>query len=89
MKSADERWKIVVHEWRYGTERQRLKELIATLYEANKTLFKNEEDVFAYFAKAVFTGRLLDIARLVEKTLGKGAIRTLGEQTRLADDEAS
>ena len=40
--------------------------------------YQNAEDVFKEFLKAHFTGQLLSVARLVEKTFGKGSFRLLG-----------
>lgn len=41
--------------------------------------YQDTEAVFRVFLKAHFTGQLLPIARLVEKTFGEGAFRLLGE----------
>ena len=41
--------------------------------------YQNAEEVFNEFLKAHFTGQLLPIARLVEKTFGEGSFRILGE----------
>lgn len=78
------RWETTVQNWRYGAERRKLKNIIAAIYAAHKDQFGSEEAVFNRFAEAIFTGRLLKIARLVEKTFGKGAFRKLGEETMLA-----
>jgi hypothetical protein len=43
-----------------------------------KTKYKNKDEVFEEFLKAHFTGQLLTIARLVEKTFGKRSFRILG-----------
>jgi hypothetical protein len=40
--------------------------------------YSDMESVFKEFLRAHFTGNLLDIARLVEKTFGKGSFRILG-----------
>lgn len=40
--------------------------------------FKEPDDVFNLFLRAHFTGRLLEIGKLVEKTFGKGSFRILG-----------
>jgi hypothetical protein len=40
--------------------------------------FKDEQAVFQEFLKAHFSGRLLDIARLVDGTFGDGSFRLLG-----------
>jgi len=83
-KLPDGRWKTTAQSWRYGAARRRLQDLVAKLYAANRERFTSEEEVFDLFAKAVFKGTLLDLGQLIEKTLGKGAFRELGEQTMLA-----
>ncbi|MDP3999420.1 MAG: hypothetical protein Q8P76_02405 [bacterium] len=72
--------KAVLHFYSYPEERRHLQKLIAELYEKNQPDFQSEEEVFDLFAKAVLTGRLLPIARLVEKTYGKGSFRQLSEK---------
>ncbi|RMD58758.1 hypothetical protein D6821_02810 [Candidatus Parcubacteria bacterium] len=42
---------------------------------------KSREEIFAIFEKAFFSGRLLELARLIEKVYGKGSFRLLGEKT--------
>lgn len=71
--------KAVLHFYSYPEERRQLKKLTAELYEKNQPEFKSEEEVFDLFVKAVLTGRLLPVARLVEKTYGKGSFRQLSE----------
>jgi len=60
-------------------ERAKLEALIDTLWEGNKGQFKTREDTENLFLEAQFTGNLLKIGRLVEKTYGKGGFRKLGE----------
>lgn len=65
----------------YHEERQRFNSLIDELYEKNKDDFASREQVFKLFADATLTGRLLPIARLVEKSFGKGSFRMIGERS--------
>lgn len=65
----------------YYPERQLLFKLVKQIYEANESKFRDEEEVFQIFAKAAFTGHMLEIAHLVEDTFGKGKFRELGEYT--------
>lgn len=65
----------------YKTERKKLNDLIKELYEKNREEFESEEDVFNIFAKASMSGNILPLARLIEKTFGKGSFRRLGEET--------
>lgn len=76
-------WETIIEEYAYQSERKEFLSLINTIYDKNKTEFTSPEDVFQLFVKAAFTGRMLDIARLVENTFGKGSFRQLGWRTRL------
>jgi len=70
--------------WRsyaYHEERKKFAELIDELYKRNMSDFESREDVFNLFAQATLTGRVLPVARLIEKTFGKGAFRAIGERS--------
>lgn len=62
----------------YKEDRLILGMLVQELYDDNKDTFKNPEEVFHLFTKAMFTGRLLEVARLIKKTKGKKFFRALG-----------
>lgn len=64
----------------YVTEVKRFQEMLAEIVNKNSELTLSEE-VFDIFAQGLFSGHLLKIARLLEKTYGKGAFRILGEMT--------
>ena len=70
-----------IMEYSYKNERKQLNELIDNLYERNQGEFSSREDIFKLFVEAAMNGRLLPIARLIEKTFGKGSFRKLGEMT--------
>ena len=72
---------VVLRTYSYHEERERLKKLISDLWEKNKNEFKSPEDVFTLFAKAALSGRILPIARLIEKTYGKGSFKKIGGKT--------
>jgi hypothetical protein len=72
---------VRIMEYSYKNERKQLNELIDNLYEKNQSEFSSREDVFKLFVEAAMSGRLLPIARLIEKTCGKGSFRELGEMT--------
>jgi len=59
----------------YYSERMHLNQIINEIYEKNRADFTESEEVFEVFARASFSGRLLPLARLVEKTYGKGSFR--------------
>ena len=65
----------------YHKERLQFNSLVDSLYEKNKGDFESREDVFKLFAEATLNGRLLPIARLIEKTYGKGSFRMIGERS--------
>lgn len=67
----------------YEVERAHLNDVIDDLYEKNRDDFGSREDVFQLFAKAALGGRLLPLARLLEKTYGRGSFRKLGESEDL------
>ncbi|MDA2922375.1 hypothetical protein MYX07_03865 [Patescibacteria group bacterium AH-259-L07] len=70
-----------ISRYAYDHERESLHDLIDDVYEKNKDSFESREDVFNVFAKAVLGDRLLPLARLIEKTYGKGSFRGLGKKT--------
>jgi hypothetical protein len=69
---------------RYGyfTERDAFEELLENMYARNPEMSKENEDIFMLFVDATLRGELLPLARLVEKTYGKGSFRQLGYNTR-------
>ena len=65
----------------YSSARKQFRSLIDELYEKNKSEFQSKEEVFDLFATATMTGRLLPVARLIEKTFGKESFREIGEKS--------
>lgn len=63
----------------YALESKWLREIIQGLYSANTHKFKNEEEIFDLFVQGMLTGNILPIAKLVDKTFGKGRFRELGK----------
>ena len=43
--------------------------------------FDSTEDIFNLFAKATITGRLLPVARLINKSFGRGSFSEIGEMS--------
>jgi len=72
---------VSLESYTYPKERKRLRSLIDKIYNKNKDDFVDQEAVFKVFTKAYFTGRILPLARLIEKTLGKGAFNKLAKDT--------
>ncbi len=63
----------------YSKERFILGEFIQELYQNNGDSFESPEEIFKIFSRAMFTGKLLELARLIEKRGGKGSFRKMGE----------
>lgn len=73
--SADARRMVGKLTWShpaYPEERIILNTLIDKLYERNKAVFKNREDVFRIFADSAGTGRILPLRRCIDRTFGNG-----------------
>lgn len=75
----DESKVVPVMSHSYEEERKATAGYIQGIYDKNKDRFKNVDEVWEVFFQAKFTGRLLQLARLIEKTGGKGEFRRLGE----------
>ena len=63
----------------YKRERDMLNSLLNKLYQKNQDKFKDKEEVFDVFAKSMLDGNLLPVGKLVDRTLGKGTFRKIGE----------
>jgi hypothetical protein len=64
----------------YVEERRALHVLIDKLKARNPKVFRDREEWFDLFASAMFNGHLLELARTIEGTFGKGKFRELGKQ---------
>ncbi len=81
----DGTWQTRLESWRYSRPRAQLGTLLKDICDRNRGRFSDPEAVFEVFARAVFTGRLLELARLVEDTFGKGSFATLAKETMSSD----
>ncbi|MEX1063773.1 MAG: hypothetical protein WED06_00350 [Candidatus Paceibacterota bacterium] len=63
----------------YHEARQRFINLIRDFYRKNEQDFSSPEEVFKIFVVAALTGKILPVARLIEKTYSKGSFRKLDE----------
>lgn len=63
-------------EYAYPMEQARMQMILSQVGVAEG---KSNEEVFDTFARGYFSGNLLEIARMVERTYGKGAFRTMME----------
>lgn len=75
-------WQTTILPYAYVEHRRQLREIVKTIYEKNKKEFASREEVFDIFARSAMTGKILESARLMEKTYGKGAFRRGGEKTK-------
>lgn len=81
-ESGEENLLTLVRIAGYRKERDFLDKTVKEIYEKNKDEFESEEEIFNLFARATMSGRLLPLARVIEKTYGKGAFRKLGKKTK-------
>ena len=65
----------------YPKYRDEMWTTLKIITEKNPDQFEDEEEVFQLFARHYFDGKLLDVARLIEKTFGKGSLRELAERS--------
>ncbi len=87
IEAIDEKNKLIYF-YAYPEQRQVLHFIANSIHKENKEKFKSEEEVMKKFFRAHFTGNVLDIARLIENSFGKGSFRILGEMTH-GDEGAS
>lgn len=80
--TRDENDHVVFVSHAYEQERASLRHLVNDLFERNKDQFNFPDEVFLLFAKGALTGNVLALARLIEKTYGKGWFRKIGEMTK-------
>ncbi|MES3032123.1 MAG: hypothetical protein V4699_02695 [Patescibacteria group bacterium] len=70
----DLEWELVT----YPQQRKVLNYLCVEIQKQFPDQYRSADDVYQTFLNAHFTGRLLPIARLIEKTFGEGSFRLLG-----------
>jgi hypothetical protein len=75
----DGMWETTVHEYAYSRERERLWELCTRIRERVPG-FSSDESVFRVLAKALFTGRILEVAHMVERAYGNGGYDRLARE---------
>jgi len=86
-QKEDNIWTIKTVPYTYTKQRKTLRSVITEIYNKNRDKYKSREEVFELFARATLSGRLLELARVIEKSLGKGAFRKLAEETALEKGE--
>jgi hypothetical protein len=81
-QESDGKWHAIAEDYPYADERKNGWAMMTEIQEKNPDKFKDAEEVFRLFVNAYFTGNFLTVARLVEKTYGKGFFRRLGKNTK-------
>lgn len=76
---SDQETAGVISYFAYGRDRVMFENLVNEIFIRNKDKFNSPIDVVKLFAKASYEGRLLPLARIIEKTFGKGSFQKLGE----------
>ncbi|KKT82651.1 MAG: hypothetical protein A3B99_04890 [Candidatus Yanofskybacteria bacterium RIFCSPHIGHO2_02_FULL_44_12b] len=71
----------------YVEEKFKLDNLTVKIYSKNPGRFSSLQEVAVIFAQAVFTGKVLPLARLIDETFGKGSFRRLGEGKDITAEE--
>ena len=82
VQEPDGMWHARTENYPYEDERKNGWAMMDEIQQKNPEKFKDAEAVFRIFTEAYFTGNFLMVARLVEKTYGKGFFRRLGKNTK-------
>lgn len=85
---AESKKKILTNKFVYKEEREILNVLINKIFEKNKDKFKDREEVFEVFAKGLMTGNILPMARLIEATFGRGALKKITKRDAKAQADS-
>ncbi len=73
-KKGNDDWRVIS----YPRQRDVLSYICAEIQKQFSNEYQSADDVYKIFLKAHFTGQLLHLGRLVEKTFGEGSFRLLG-----------
>ncbi|MFA6565619.1 MAG: hypothetical protein WCT48_02655 [Candidatus Paceibacterota bacterium] len=69
---------IHAEKFAYPAERLALYQIRNQIFQENRDTFQSTEEVLDVFARAMFTGNMFELSRLMEKTFGKGTMRAIG-----------
>jgi hypothetical protein len=75
-------WHTTIDHYAFPQQRQLLAQMVDDIYEAHSPQFRSTEDVFKMFARAMFNGRILRLARMIEETYGRGSFPQLAAETK-------
>ena len=82
IEESDGTWHATAEDYPYANERKNCWMTMKEIQEKDPDKFKDAEGVFRDFTEAYFSGKFLTVARLVEKTFGKGFFRRIGKNTK-------
>src|SRR3989344_6963431 len=83
----NEKWETSLTPYSYREQRYELGKLCGEIAETHHDQFADANEVFSQFARSYFSGKLKDVARLIEDVRGKGPFRELAERTSRPADE--
>ncbi len=63
----------------YRKERTALNMLIEKIYQSHQEMFENQSEVIDQFYRAYFSGKILEVGKLIDRTFGKGVFRRIGK----------
>lgn len=69
--------KSIIHGFEYGQLRSTLNRIIDKINENNPDKFNDKEEVFNIFARAMITGEVKELAKMIEDTFGPGTFKKL------------
>lgn len=78
----DGSFKTTTESYQHRRERDKLWSIVDEIYSKSNNEFKDKEEIFNIFARAAMNGDLKPLTLLIEKTLGSGSFKRLGEETR-------
>ena len=67
--------------YNYVRERKKLWNLVDQILDQNRSTFKDKEEVFSLFAKAVMAGATTPLIEIIETTFGPGSWEAIGQTT--------
>jgi len=72
-------WGVGRKTFGYVDERKIFNKLIDKIFEPNQGKYNSREQVFDLFAKAMLSGNLLPVGKLIDRTFGVGTFRAMAE----------
>ena len=75
--------KINTNKFTYPLEREILDIITKKILEKNTDQFDDTEEVFELFAKAVMTGNVLEVGKLIDTSFGVGTFRSIGKNSSI------